>query len=579
MLRSRQGTTRTLITLLTAWMLLGLAACRSPNGSAAKDDFVATGTREYWVSGSDTVTLEPEYAAKPEAARLDRAHYLAANRRLAVAWFLNAYLADKEVGDPNYDWGKFNAQVRFGNDTDQTEVRKVDAETYAFDFKFGVVGYNDLMNSIIADLHLAPGTRDFSLPMPLLSNPLMAKLETHHEWFREDPWEFWGPTATPAVEQRPVALHVETQPIEIDAYLPIDRLALDGHLSIAVHFGWDGENPGLRNDIGLSGELFQQLVQMGFQAPAASFAAYQPFKAGTPPFKKTILVNGKDVAVEVWVYFGGQHGDGVEVAGPDITTDAGGKIVAAEMHRSLSAKRVIIYIGHSGVRRGFNLADWNRTAEGNISPLDLATLPMLNSFQLVVAEGCQTYYLADSFWQNPSKRDRHNLNLITSNGFTASASITTATRLIKALTQQSIASGKPQMVSPRVSSILAALNRDYKIPFPRKSAPLALTLTEGSADDPLFPVYGLHGVKEDPKADPLANPKSLCQPCTSKSSCGGDGNLCSPSNGAPAFCTMGCTDDTGCVAAGGPGYRCQARSVPGGAGVCVPVAPACKAGA
>ncbi|MCX6108323.1 MAG: hypothetical protein NTZ90_01805 [Proteobacteria bacterium] len=579
MLRSRYDMTRTFVAFMTAGLLLVQGGCKSPGASAVKEDFVAAGSREYWVSGTDIITLEPEYATKPETSRLDRAHLLAANRRIAVAWFLNAYLADKEVGDPNFDWGKFNAQVRFGNDTDQTEVRKVAAQTYAFDFKFGVVGYNDLMNRIIDDRHLAPGTRNFSIPMPILDNQLMAKLITHHEWFRDDPWEFWGPKATPANEQRQVAMHLEPQPVDSDAYLPIDRLVADGHLSIAVHFGWDGENSGRRNDIVLSEVMFQKLIQMGFQAPTRSFASYEPFKATTPPFKKSIKVNGKEIAVEVSVYFGGQHADGIEVAGPDITTDAGGKIVGAEMRHSLSTKRVIIYIGHSGVRRGFNLADWNRTAEGNIPPLDLETLPLLNSFQLVVAEGCQTYYLADAFWQNPSKRDRRNLNLITSNGFTASASITTATRLIKALTQQSVASGKPQMVSPRVSSILAALNRDYKIPFPKKSSAASLSLTEGDADDPLFPVYGLHGVQENPKADPLANTKSLCQPCTNKESCGGDGNLCSPINGASAFCTMGCTDDKGCVAAGGPGYRCHAPSDPGGAGVCVPVAPACKSGA
>lgn len=579
MLSSRYITPRTFILLVAVGLMFVQGGCKSPNGSRAKEDFVAAESREYWVSGTDTVTLEPEYASKPEAARLDRAHSLAANRRIAVAWFLNAYLADKEVGDPNFDWGKFNAQVRFGNDTDQTEVRKVGGQTYAFDFKFGVVGYNDLMNSIIADLHLAPGTRNFSLPMPFLNNKLMAQLTTHHEWFRDDPWGFWGPKATPVNEQRLIAMHLAPQPVDSDAYLPIDRLVADGHLSIAVHFGWDGENPGRRNDIVLSEVMFQQLTQMGFQTPAKSFASYEPFKATTPPFKKSIKVNGKDVEVEVSVYFGGQHADGVEVAGPDITTDAGGKIVGAQMRSSLSTKRVIIYIGHSGVRRGFNLADWNQTTEGNVPPLELATLPMLNSFQLVVAEGCQTYYLADAFWQNPSKRDRRNLNLITSNGFTASGSITTATRLIKALTQQSTTTGKPQMVSPRVSSILAALNRDYKIPFPKKSGAAALNLTEGDQDDPLFPVYGLHGVQEDPKADPLANAKSLCKPCTSKDSCGGDGNICSPIKGAPAFCTMGCTDDTGCVALGGPGYRCHAPSSPGGAGVCVPVASVCKSGA
>jgi len=561
---------------LIGLLMGGLVACKSTSGPKVKDDFSAPGAREYWISGVDSVTLEPEYAGKPEPLRLERAHYLAGIRRVAVAWFLNAYLADKEAGDPNIYWGKFNAQVRFGNDTDQVEVRKLAALSYAFDFKFGVAGYTDLIARIATDLHLKAGAHTFSLPMPNLNNALMAELKTHHEWFRDEPWDFWGPQATPAEEQRQVTMQIEAQPTYSDAYLPIDKLVADGHMSIAVHFGWDGENPGRRNDIALSEVMFEQLRQMGFQVPSPTFASYQPFKPETAPFKKSIKVNGKDVSVEVRVYFGGQHGNGVEVAGPDITTDAGGKIVGAEMRRSLAGKQVVVYIGHSGIRRGFNLADWNQTAEGNLSPVELATLPMLNSFQMVVAEGCQTYYLADAFWQNPAKRNRENLNLITSNGFTASASITTATRLIKALTNQSTAAGPPQMISPRVSTVLAALNRDYKIPFPRNAMAGSAHLTEGDEDDPLFPVYGLHGVAEDPRTDPLASAKSICEPCRDKLSCGGDGNICSRMSDGRTYCTLGCTDDLGCAQAVGAGYRCHAPANAGEAGVCVPVASACN---
>ena len=559
----------------------GFSACKTTHGSTLKEDYIAAGAREFWVSGSDTVTLEPEYAAKTEEQRLSRASFLANARRMAVAWILNAYLADKEAEDSNLHWGKFNAQVRFGSEGQKTDVVKQNGLIYSFNFKFNVAGYSDLIERIMADQGASPASRQFSLPMPNLNNALMSQLKLHNEWFRDDPWEFWDPSRTPANEQRILGLTIEPQKVNSDAFFPFDQLVASGRLPISVHFGWDGENPGKRNDIVLAEVMFKKLVAMGFKAPASDFSTYQPYKSGTLPFRKSIVVNDREVSVEVSVYFGGQFADGVRVAGPDITTDAGGKEVAATMKRSLAANRVVIYIGHSGVRRGFNLADWNKTDEGNVPPTELATLPMMDSYQLVVAEGCQTYYLADSFWQNPAKRNRKNFALISSLGFTSSDSITTATRLIKAFTTQKMNGGKPAMTTPRVSTVLAALNKDYKDPFaynkPAASTSPRLALTTIDGDDPLFPVYGLHGIEEMPHYDPLANLASICRPCSAGVSCGGDGNICLAGRGD--YCTVACTDDAGCSFPTLTKFSClkPVGAKAGDAGECMPVRGSCAA--
>src|SRR5207237_9230959 len=102
-----------------------------------EDDFYSANAREYWVSGSSTVTIEDDLATATAAAKLQRATQLVSLKRVAIGWFLDVYLTDKEDDDKNKSYGGFGALTRFGSD-ESSALRPVDGKTFAFDFRVQV---------------------------------------------------------------------------------------------------------------------------------------------------------------------------------------------------------------------------------------------------------------------------------------------------------------------------------------------------------------------------------------------------------------------------------------------------------
>ena len=81
---------------------------------------------------------------------------------------------------------------------------------------------------------------------------------------------------------------------------------------------------------------------------------------------------------------------------------------------SLADRDVIIYSGHSGPFYGFALANWKKTEEGDLDDSELAstTLPE-NRYQVVFAEGCDTYHIGEAFKANPAKPDGSFIDIVT----------------------------------------------------------------------------------------------------------------------------------------------------------------------
>ena len=98
------------------------------------DDFISRSAREYVVSGTSTVTLEAEYADRSEAERLERARVLVSLKQIAIAWFLNQYLVDKEEDEDNAEYGGFGAMAKAG-DYEELNIRAAGELTYTFDFR------------------------------------------------------------------------------------------------------------------------------------------------------------------------------------------------------------------------------------------------------------------------------------------------------------------------------------------------------------------------------------------------------------------------------------------------------------
>ena len=178
----------------------------------------------------------------------------------------------------------------------------------------------------------------------------------------------FDPTKLTAAELEKMPMTMTQQTASSDAWLAYDRLLADGEISIAVHFGWDYWD---RYDIKGSRNLYNYLVGQGFASPVAS---YDKLDRTSGPLTKTIQSNGKPVVVKIWIFHPGDPAN--SVLGPDPDTDAGGKILEADMRDSLAHREVIVFEGHSGPLYGFALANWRKTDEGDMDDSKIPTAQM-----------------------------------------------------------------------------------------------------------------------------------------------------------------------------------------------------------
>jgi hypothetical protein len=532
-------------TLVPALALVALGATQgcgasSDDGAETLDsnlDFYSDSAREYFVSGTSTVTLEPELATASEDAKLARAKELVPLKNVAISWFLNQYIAEKEHDQANRNYGGFGALTKFSSESDAT-ITKTGALTYSFTYRVEVAGKKELIASI-------PGTDDgqggkkFELKMGKVPNTDLAQLEMNSEWYRKAPWDKFDPATVSADRLETIALAIVQQPGSSDAYLPYDKLYADGELTIGVHFGWDYH---ARYDIQGSRAFYNWLVDsQGFVSPVTG---YEKLLRTSGALTKTIRANGRDVRVRLWMYHPGDAAQ--NVPGPDPDTDAGGRELEADVRESLKSREVIIWAGHSGPLYGFALANWKKTAEGDLDDSEIPTLELPRSYQLVVANGCHTYAFGQAFWDNPAKADHSNVNVITSTSFSNAGTDGSARRVVTALTNQN----NGRVAASRVSDLAIALDG-----------------AQGGFDT----MFGVHGIDANPKGNPLADKTKLCASCTSDTDCGADGNRCSQISTTQRVCTTGCVDDSAC----GAGYACKSlRNV--SEKQCVPTSGTCR---
>jgi hypothetical protein len=199
------------------------------------------------------------------------------------------------------------------------------------------------------------------------------------------------------------------------------------------------------------------------------------------------------------------------------------------MRTSLREKEVVIFSGHSGPTYAFCLANWKNTTEGDLDDTEIPGLSMPQSYQLVMMDGCDTYAVGATFWKNPNKADRKNLNVITTTSFSNAGYVDSTLRMVDAVTKDT--GGK--ISAQTVSQLTRGFDWDQGEYFKT--------------------MFGVHGVDANPKYDPLAKRSTLCQPCRANDECGGDGNRCTRISSRLAACTYGCAADSGCP----DGYTCM----------------------
>jgi len=519
---------RTLATAALAASLLstGLAGCAGSSEDGDPEDtifvdenkadnFFSTSAAEYVITGKSTVVLDASMATASDADRLAAAKKLIELKQIAIAWFLTEYFKSKEDDEPNHSFGGFSGIAKNGEFADLEVAARADKLTYDFTFKQYAAAGKGFMTQL--PIRTVDGMPSFDLEIGKPTNEEMAQLETNHEWYRNAPWSGWDPAMVSADKKEAITFGIKADKVSTDGFFNLEKYTADGVLDIDVFFGWDYHAD---YHIKHSQAFFTWLKGQGFTAPVANWDA---MTKDTGAFTKTVKADGKSVKVEVRFYFG-KPGTATD---PD--TDAGGKVLEDIARASLAKRDVVMYSGHSGPFYGFALANWKKTEEGDLDDADIKAMQLpADKDQLVLANGCETYQIGEAFRTNPAKMGK-NIDIITTMSFSNA--------------------GTPTIVEATIEALLA---RDATNNL--RPQPVSTLLTKLDGDSWAFtPMYGFHGIDDNPKVVPWARTANFGKACTANSECGGPGNLC-VSTGSGKQCTAACSSDPGC----GTGYTCKA---------------------
>jgi hypothetical protein len=489
-----------------------------------EDNFYSLSAREYVVEGRARVT--------PAAGASDKdIKQLVSLKHVAIAWFLNQYLVDKEDDEANASYGGYSAMVKTG-DYDDLAIIKLSGGDYEFTFSQTIAGPPNLLGKL--PIKNGALTVEFGKP----SNADMARLETNHEWYRDAPWSEWDPSKVAADKKESMTLTIKEDRRSVDAWWDYQKLFTDGKLDIDVYFGWD-----YHDDYHLkhSRQFYNWLVARGFKSPTSSFDGYTR-KSG--PLTRTIKANGRDVRVEVRIIYGKPGSD------TDPDTNAGGKVLEDEMRASVKTRDVVVYSGHSGPFYGFALANWRMTDEGDFDDADMVVADMAEKYQIILAEGCDTYMIGPAFMGNPAKNGS-NVDVITTTSFSNASTPAVVERFFTRLLEvDSSGRHRPRTFQSLMSDLDDAAGWGFH--------------TE----------YGVHGADDDPQLHPYAQKGNFCRVCKVNADCGGVGNSCVTVGHSGKRCAAACTSDTAC----GTGYAC--KKVASGstiyASMCVPSDNVCR---
>jgi hypothetical protein len=482
-----------------------------------EDNFFSADALEYVLEGKASVTLDASLATASDSVRMAAAKKLIGYKQIALAWFVTQYFVDKEDTDANFHFGGFGGMAKGGMWDDLAVTERADHVTYDFTFRQIAAGPKNLMSKL--PVRIEGGKTVFDLYVGKPTNDEMTHLVTDEEWYRQPPWDAWDPSKVTDAQKELMTFSIARDThVSTDAFFDVNRLVEDGKLDIDVHFGWDyHDNFHLKH----SSDLFTWLVDRGFKAPVSS---WDKLTHTSGPFTRTLEANGKTIDVEVRIFFGKVGAEN------DTETDAGGKVLEADIRSSMKLRDVVVFDGHAGPFYGFSMADWNKTNEGDFDDSEMRTADIADKYQIVLAEGCETYQIGEALRENPHKNGM-NVDVITSMSFSnAATAIVTEDFLSHLLEHDSSDRMRPR-------NVLALLTK----------------LDSAASDADFHTMYGIHGIDEDPHLHPFANTSKLGDKCTVNSDCGAPGNLCIKM-GTTKRCTAACAGDGGCPDT----YTCKA---------------------
>lgn len=500
------------------------------------DDFYSLSAREYYVEGTTAITLGAAWKARPLAEREAEVKRLVPYKQVVIGWFLNIYMVDKEHG-ANDAYGGFRALTKNGSWED-LGIEQVDDLTWRFTFRQELGGQIDLIKALPDAKAAGPGVWEFDLIVGKIGNDKMQELDTDREWYRAAPWGEFDPSKVSDDEKEVLRLTIKPETASSDAWIDQARLFEDGKVSVGVHFGWDYHASYHEKH---SRAVYDWLMARGFKSPVAS---YDALRHDSGPLTRKTRWHGRDIQVEVSIFWG-QKGLATD---PD--TAAGGRQLEADMLESLEHREVVIFSGHSGPFYGFALANWRMTSEGDLDDSELESVALNTGvYQLIVAEGCDTYALGQAFYNNPYKTGLEDLDVLTTTSFSNASTAGVVTSILAALLGDRASEATPV----RYSQLLKRLDGNSSW---------------------FTTMYGVHGIDDNPTVHPWADLAQSCKTCSRHGDCG-DGMQCVGMKDGKRGCAAICTASTGC----GAGREC--RNVQAGGylqeSLCVPESLSCTA--
>ena len=529
-------------------------ATESPGGKA--DDFFSTTAFEFVVQGRKSITLEDSFADASKAERDRRVRELIGLEHISLTYFLTAYLVDKEKGDANFGFGGVGGMAKDGG-YEALDIEKTGPLTWEFTFRQVVAGHGNLLERL--PLKEDDEGEFFVLQVGTPTNEQLAELETDKEWFREAPFADWNPDAVDEKFKRELKLYISPDEPTPDAWLDFPAMFDDGVLSIDVHFGYDYHNQYHRKH---ARKVYEWLKnEMGYEAPATNFDDYHDTDR---ILRSTLSVPRLDhydwcdpeaetceVEVRVGLYWGMatrvccEQADGTVSAllpgncdgeeldrseCPEITTsptdpdtNKGADRLESDFRESMRSADVIHFSGHAGPFFGFSLANWKKTAHGDVSYKEIESLELPDDrYQLFIADGCDTYQTAQAFARNPAKPDGSMIDVVTTTSFgDAELPFSVMNAILHLTAVDPEGQHRPRTVKSLMADLEAAMTG--------------------------APMFGVHFVADNPHLHPYADPSWTCEPCGTHSDCGAGGNRCV---GAPEAdekaCASACTSDDQC---------------------------------
>ncbi len=493
-------------------LLLGtlVVACDEPGGGGEgddlasvvppgkADDYLSPTSMEYRLWGEGQLTLDPEWADHSDADKLANAEEVLTYKFKAYSHFINEYLTNKESEEANADYGGFSGLVRPSSLDSMVEPTDASHMSFTFLWELELGGPRTLLSDLPVETNAA-GETIFRVKLPLLTESQLR--------FEAYPRDFDPDTYEGEMEELEVSITAEAE--SNDAFPEYNALFEDGKLDILVLVGGDYNEA--RYDEQSAEKIFNWLKAAGYENPAE---AYTDLTLESPPFTRTIDVNGRPVDIEVTFYYA------------DIVPDAELDRLRDKIITAYETMDIVIYDGHAGQDPTYSGVVYHYNPRHAISAVELGQLNLPDKYQIFLFNGCKTYSVYPEAVMANERKTTANLDIISTVNFSW-------------LTMQ------PFTTSSFLNELLAEKGGTHD---PQTYVQILKKINESSNWNVY---YGVHGIDDNPHVNPYFDESTLCSACATDADCPGVGNRCIQLEGGKV-CGAECTADDGC-----PGdYRC-----------------------